>query len=99
MFVVVSYDVVDDKRRTKMCETLKGFGAHVQYSVFECNLKADDFKRLRQKLKPLIKVGEDQVRYYFLCESCVERAIVDGKGGLTQESLFRIVKERVGKPS
>lgn len=34
-FIVVSYDVVDDRRRTKVMKTLKNFGAHVQYSVFE----------------------------------------------------------------
>ncbi len=30
MFVVVSYDIVDDRRRNKVCKTLKDFGARVQ---------------------------------------------------------------------
>ena len=42
MFIVISYDIPDNKRRTKVMKTLKNFGAHVQYSVVECELKRDD---------------------------------------------------------
>ena len=35
MFTAVSYDVVDDKRRTRVLKLLRGYGTYVQYSVFE----------------------------------------------------------------
>ena len=38
MYFVVSYDISDDKRRTKIHNTLKSYGQRVQYSVFECDL-------------------------------------------------------------
>lgn len=91
MFIVVSYDIVDDRRRTKVFKTLEGFGAHVQYSVFECDLKPEDFERLRKRLKRLIKPKEDQIRYYPLCKSCVERATVEGIGSITKVEPFKIV--------
>jgi CRISPR-associated protein Cas2 len=37
-FVVVSYDITDDKRRVRMAKTLLGYGQRVQYSVFEAHL-------------------------------------------------------------
>ncbi|HIP96765.1 MAG TPA: CRISPR-associated endonuclease Cas2, partial [Anaerolineae bacterium] len=36
MFVVVAYDISNDRRRTKLHDTLLNFGTPVQYSVFEC---------------------------------------------------------------
>ncbi|MCB0227265.1 MAG: CRISPR-associated endonuclease Cas2, partial [Anaerolineae bacterium] len=54
MFIVVSYDIPDDRRRTKVMKALKDFGRHVQYSVFECEIRREDFKRLRERLKPLL---------------------------------------------
>ena len=38
MFYLVSYDIPDTKRRTKLAKTLEDFGDRVQYSVFECIL-------------------------------------------------------------
>ncbi|BAZ29225.1 hypothetical protein NIES4074_16640 [Cylindrospermum sp. NIES-4074] len=38
MFIVVSYDISEDKRRTKIHSVLKGYGQWMQYSVFECDL-------------------------------------------------------------
>lgn len=45
-------------------DTLENFGAHVQYSVFECELKEQDYQRLRARLKPLIAPQEDSVRHF-----------------------------------
>ena len=91
MFWVVSYDIVDDKRRNKVHKTLEGFGNRVQYSVFECNLEPEDLDRLRKKLKRLIKVKEDKIRYYPLCQSCVSKALVEGQGSITKVEPFKIV--------
>jgi len=39
MLILVSYDVPDDRRRTKIAALLKDFGERVQYSVLECLLE------------------------------------------------------------
>lgn len=91
MFVVVSYDVVDDRRRTKVHKTLKNFGVRVQYSVFECQLDSDDLKRLQKRLRPLIDLKEDSVRFYLLCEVCLPKAQVLGVGQVSEIKPFRIV--------
>jgi len=58
---LVSYDVSDDKRRTKLFEMLEGEGDHAQYSVFFCDLTARELASLRARIVELIHDREDQV--------------------------------------
>lgn len=71
MFLVISYDIRDDKRRGRVFKTLKNFGQWMQYSVFECELDKMQFLKLKDRLDHLIEADkDDSVRFYFLCESC-----------------------------
>ena len=71
MFIVISFDIKDDKRRSRIFKTLKNFGQWMQYSVFECELSKVDVVRLKDRLDHLIDASEDDsVRFYFLCENC-----------------------------
>ena len=36
MQLVITYDIADDKRRTKIHKVLKSYGQWMQFSVFEC---------------------------------------------------------------
>ncbi|MEX0269390.1 CRISPR-associated endonuclease Cas2, partial [Leptolyngbyaceae cyanobacterium UHCC 1019] len=38
MHLVISYDISEDKRRTKIHKILKSYGQWMQFSVFECDL-------------------------------------------------------------
>lgn len=58
---LISYDVSDDKRRTKLFNVLQGEGDHVQYSVFFCDLNPTEAARLRARITEIINHGEDQV--------------------------------------
>ena len=89
MFIVVSYDIVDSRRRTRLHPTLKNFGSWVQYSVFECALEPKDFTRLQATVQPMIK-RDDHVRYYRLCEHC-ERQVIAIGGTVTQPSRTLVV--------
>jgi CRISPR-associated protein Cas2 len=69
-FVVVAYDIPDDARRTRLHNVLLDYGTPVQYSVFECLLTGSETERMQRAVRRVIKPRLDQVRYYFLCESC-----------------------------
>lgn len=72
-FVVVSYDVVDDRRRQKVAKALLDFGGQrVQRSVFECYITTANLEKLRQRVRKLIEEKEDSVRFYRLCDTCLE---------------------------
>jgi CRISPR-associated protein Cas2 len=91
MFTVISYDVVDDQRRTKVLKLLKGYGAHVQYSVFECDLSAQQFARARAALLDLIDPHTDSVRCYFLDADMVQRIQVLGIGRVSSDPIYYLV--------
>lgn len=91
MFVVVSYDISDDKRRTKIMKTLRDFGQHVQYSVFECDLKPQVYERMRQRLKRFITDKDDSLRFYFLDEDAVKKIEVIGAPNIARAREWRII--------
>lgn len=88
MFTVVSYDIVDDKRRTKVFKLLKGYGTHVQFSVFECELNSVQLARLKIELLDLVDPHLDSVRLYQLDVKAVRRIQVLGIGRVTVDPLF-----------
>lgn len=73
MFVVVAYDIANDPRRLRVMKMLKGYGMHVQESVFECDLKPPVYRQMVKRLLELINLAEDNVRLYHLCGQDVER--------------------------
>lgn len=72
-FVLVVYDISNDKRRTKLHNLLLDFGTPVQYSVFECRLIEKDIKKLKTAVRRLIRPRKDNLRFYYLCADCVDR--------------------------
>ena len=91
MFVVVSYDIVDDKRRTKIAKALLDFGTRVQYSVFECNLNQQQLEEMEGRLLSHLNDEEDTIRIYHLCENCVRKVRLHGRGEITQDEEVYVV--------
>ncbi len=58
---LVTYDISDDKRRTRVFDILKGYGDHAQYSVFFTELNRGELSGLRSKLRDEIHHREDQI--------------------------------------
>ncbi len=82
-FILVTYDISDDKRRTKLHNALLNYGTPVQYSVFECTLDEAREKAMRQAIKKIIRPKLDSVRFYYLCAACLKRVEAsDGKVAL-----------------
>ncbi len=79
MFVIISYDIKNNQRRNKVCNELKNYGEHVQYSVFECNLSQTEIKQLQINLEQHLNKKQDSLVYYFLCQKCFYKTIFKGK--------------------
>lgn len=71
MFLVVSYDVVDDQKRKKLADVLKDYGRRVQYSVFECDLEKMHIEQMIKEASAFIDKDQDSLRIYFLCNECL----------------------------
>jgi len=91
MYVVVAYDIVDDRRRTRLAKTLKDYGWRVQKSVFECRLDDRMFLKMKNRVEKTIDHEEDSVRYYFLCKRCEGDIAVSGLGAVHEEEDVIIV--------
>jgi CRISPR-associated protein Cas2 len=79
MFIVIAYDIPDNKRRSRLFKLLKRFGAPVQFSIFECLINDGQFEVLRREVAKLIVEGEDDVRYYDICAGCKRLTKTFGK--------------------
>ena len=91
MQVVISYDISDDRRRTKLHKILKSYGQWMQFSLFECHdLTEAQYAKLRSRLARLIKPEEDSIRFYFLCACCREKVERIGGEAVRGETIFRV---------
>jgi len=77
---IVTYDICDDRRLRKVFTTMRNWGDHLQYSVFECQLTSSDMIQLRDELRKIIHHNEDQVLFIDLGPS-------DGRGDRVIEAL------------
>jgi CRISPR-associated protein Cas2 len=91
MFTVISYDIVEDRRRTQVLKLLKGYGTHVQYSVFECDLTAGQLAQVQHDLRDRIDPNTDSVRLYQLDTAAVRRIQVLGIGRVSTDPLYYLV--------
>jgi CRISPR-associated protein Cas2 len=89
-YVVISYDISDDRTRSKVANLLADYGKRVQYSVFECRLDVKTLEKLIARLKPFAE-GNDSIRMYQICDACLKKAVLLGSGELTEEVKFHLV--------
>lgn len=79
---LVCYDVCDPKRLRKVFKVMKGFGEHLQLSVFACDLSKVQRVRMIRKLTGEINEREDSV-------VIVDLGPTEGRGSQCFEHLGR----------
>ena len=89
---IVTYDVSDPKRLRQVFKVLKGFGLHLQFSVFRCDLSPMALVTLKLKLGEVIHDREDQVLI-------IDLGPTDGRATEAIECLGRraIVEDPTGR--
>jgi CRISPR-associated protein Cas2 len=89
MHVVITYDIGEDKRRTRIHKMLKSYGQWMQFSVFECtDLTEAQYAKLRARLSKMIKPETDSVRFYFLCACCAQKVERIGGEEVRDDTVF-----------
>ncbi len=64
IFLLIIYDIVDNKRRNRFFKEMKSFGFHVQYSAFEALVSEQLFHKLQKEIPKYIDPEVDSVRMY-----------------------------------
>lgn len=63
-FVLIIYDIVDNRKRVKLAKLLSGYGKRVQKSAFEAMLTTQRYNKLIEEIPRYIDKTEDNVRIY-----------------------------------
>ena len=87
---LISYDICHPKRLRKVARTLDGFGARLQYSVFECPLDDLRLEKLKAELHDLLNHDEDQILFVSLGPSAGDATLVIEAMGLPYEVRSRV---------
>ena len=91
MRYIVSYDITETKRRTRLRKNLLRFGNGVQFSVFECDLVPRELERMKKSIAAIIDKCEDNVRIYPICEKCANSVDVYGGKPLEKNEIFYVI--------
>ena len=76
MHYVISYDIGNDRSRTRLSELLDRYGTRVNYSVYECELSQRKLDGLIYEIerKKLVNDDLDSLRFYYIHENAVARS-------------------------
>ncbi|MCS1410357.1 MAG: CRISPR-associated endoribonuclease Cas2 3 [Verrucomicrobia subdivision 3 bacterium] len=66
MLILIAYDVTKPRRLARVARVCEDYGFRVQYSVFECHLKDDQFQEFWGRLLDEIDEAEDRLVAYKL---------------------------------
>lgn len=89
---LVAYDIADPRRLRLVFKLLKGYGEHLQLSVFRCDLTAMRLAQLKAALSDVIHMQKDQVLI-------VDVGPTEGRGAEVFESLGKAYVEEGRKPN
>ena len=67
--VLIIYDIVDNKKRTKFSNLMEGYGSRIQKSAFEAKLTKKQYNKLLSVV-PAYCGEEDSIRVYKLTGKC-----------------------------
>lgn len=73
MRYVVSYDITEDRSRTKVAKLMEGVLTRVQYSVFEGEVPEPRLAEAVDRALEHIDPETDSIRVYRMCASCAAR--------------------------
>ena len=74
-FIVVAYDIADDRRRYRVVKLLEKSGTRINYSVFECIVTENKFTKLQKSINRIMEPKEDIVVYYPICLDCYSKIV------------------------
>jgi CRISPR-associated protein Cas2 len=63
VFVLIIYDITDNKTRIRLSKMLLGYGFRIQKSAFEATLTKKKYKELLERL-PAYVASEDSIKVY-----------------------------------
>jgi CRISPR-associated protein Cas2 len=89
---IVAYDIADSARLRKVFKVMKGYGEHLQFSVFRCDLEKMALAKMKDELTEVIDAQKDQVLI-------IDVGPTEGRGVEVFESLGKAYVDEGRKPN
>lgn len=90
--IVITYDITNDKLRTRVHRFLGNFGLNTQKSVFELIVNDIELRRIIQFLFSLLPdEPTDSARIYELCKPCGRKIFKIGEGVDLHQLEYQII--------
>lgn len=89
---IVTYDIAHPARLRAVFRALKGYGEHLQFSVFRCDLTKMALATMKAELTAIIDCAKDQVLI-------IDVGPTEGRGGEVFESLGKAYVDEGRKPN
>jgi CRISPR-associated endonuclease Cas2 len=86
--VVITYDVVEDRRRTRIAHTLQAYGQRIQRSVFVCTVDPTALTGLRRQLDRMLDPDTDSIYVFRQCAPCWGAAGLHRQAARQEEPIY-----------
>ncbi|MDO5062423.1 MAG: CRISPR-associated endonuclease Cas2 [Peptostreptococcaceae bacterium] len=86
--VIVIYDIISNKRRTRLSKMLSGFGYRIQKSAFECILTKEKCQKLFQLIDQFAQ-PDDLIRIYRLNQNV--QSVIYGKEIKNENEIYYFI--------
>jgi CRISPR-associated protein Cas2 len=89
---MLTYDITNDKLRTKIHRYLRNYGLNTQYSVFEMIVTDIELRKIVAYLSNVVPLDPgDNVRLYDICKSCSRNITKLGDGIDLHQLEYQII--------
>jgi CRISPR-associated protein Cas2 len=86
--LVITYDVVEDRRRARIAHTLQAHGQRIQRSVFVCTVDPTVVTGLRRQLDRMLDPDTDSIYVFRQCASCWSATGLHGQAVRQEEPIY-----------
>lgn len=86
--IVVSYDIANDARRSRLAALLQAWGDRVQLSVFVLSVSPPDLEELLERADGLIDPNTDSLHVFRQCQGCWGEQVALGQASVEPPPVF-----------
>ncbi len=79
MLRIVAYDIASPKRLRLVAKICLDFGIRIEKSVFECDLRNDQFENMWERLCSTVNRDVDSLVCYPICAACEKNVVIYGR--------------------
>lgn len=90
MLRIVAYDIASLKRLRAVAKICLDFGIRIEKSVFECDLRRDQFDNMWERLCSTVNRDVDSLVCYPICSACEKNVVTYGRPRHLEPSLIRV---------